>query len=305
VEIRWLAQEFGVERLGFLTLTFADHVIDNAEANRRLGNLARRVLKGRYKRCIAVRERQASGRIHFHLVVVLDTDIRTGVDFKAMKAGRYQSAGPALRSEWAFWRETAPKYRFGRTELLPVKSNAEGIARYVGSYIGKHVGQRIEADKGAKLVTYIGFKPGQRHAGSNFSFLGERANLWRHKLGQFVERHGLAGMDALAAVCGRHWAYVLEEEIMLTPCKVGHVHESESIALYALELDSVREQCLQECGKGAEFIGCIGTRGREAMRLLHRMNRDGVAVKRKEPPPPLPELFPDSVGRSSFGAGWF
>jgi hypothetical protein len=56
-----------------------------------------------------------SGRIHYHLLVVMAQDIPTGFDFAAVKGGDYRSASEYLRKEWKFWRETAPKYGFGRT----------------------------------------------------------------------------------------------------------------------------------------------------------------------------------------------
>lgn len=52
-EIIALVEQFGIERLGFLTLTFADHVVEVQEASRRSNNLNRRVLKARYKRIVA------------------------------------------------------------------------------------------------------------------------------------------------------------------------------------------------------------------------------------------------------------
>ena len=118
------------------------------EASKRFNSLASHVLNDRYVAWLRVLERQKSGRIHYHLVVVLRSDIRSGVDFAAIASGDYRSAGPALREEWAFWRRTAPLYRFGRTELLPVVSSAEAISRYVGKYLGKHLDARLPADKG-------------------------------------------------------------------------------------------------------------------------------------------------------------
>jgi hypothetical protein len=225
-EIMQLAKEFGLEKLGFLTLTFADLVLDLKEANRRFNSLNTHVIKERYRRAIKVPERQRSGRLHFHLVVVLDADIRTGVDFEAFSRkprGDYRTAGPALRSEWAFWRNTASDYGFGRTELLPVRSTAEGIARYVGGYIGKHVRERADADKGARLVSYIGFQGGGRKASSRLAWSGlnvktglvdGNAWLWRHKLAVYAERNGAKDTDDLAKLFGPRWAYRLQAEIL-------------------------------------------------------------------------------------------
>src|SRR5215831_1770720 len=70
-----LAAQYGVERLGFLTLTFADHVTCVKEAQRRFNSLSTHVLRKRYLKAIAIVERQQSRRIHYHLVVVLQNDI--------------------------------------------------------------------------------------------------------------------------------------------------------------------------------------------------------------------------------------
>lgn len=179
-----LGAKFGANRLGFLTLTFADHVTCPKEASRRFNSLATHVLKPRYLEYIRVMERQKSGRIHYHLLVVLNDDIRTGVDFGAFAKGDYKSAPQPLRVEWAFWRKTAPLYRFGRTELMPVKSNADALAQYVGKYIGKHVNQRTEKDKGARLVSYTS---GARIATSRFTPIGSKhAASWRGKVRTFA-----------------------------------------------------------------------------------------------------------------------
>ena len=137
-EIECLVKEFGIERIGFFTLTFKDHVTDLREAQERFRSLRAHVIVKRYRRAIGVWERHKSRRIHFHLIVVLDKDILSGADFAAFKRKDYRSANSALRAEWAFWRVTCPKYRFGRHELMPVKSNAEGISRYVGKDSGVH-----------------------------------------------------------------------------------------------------------------------------------------------------------------------
>ena len=70
LEIIGLAKQFGLERLGFLTLTFVENVYDIREANRRFNSLNTHVIKDRYERAIAVVERQERGAVHFHLLVV-------------------------------------------------------------------------------------------------------------------------------------------------------------------------------------------------------------------------------------------
>ncbi|MGH7991565.1 MAG: rolling circle replication-associated protein, partial [Limisphaerales bacterium] len=213
-EIECLVKEFGIERIGFFTLTFKDHVTDLREAQKRFRSLRAHVIVKRYKRAIGVWERHHSGRIHFHLVVVLDKDVLSGADFAAFKRKDYRSANSALRAEWAFWRQTCPKYRFGRHELMPVKSTAEGIARYVGKYISKHVTQRLAEDKGARVVRFIGYKPGTRRACGKFSWNTANGWLWRHKTATFAERHGVTGIEQMKMHFGSRWAYRLQKRII-------------------------------------------------------------------------------------------
>ena len=81
---------YGLNLIGFLTLTFADDVQCHKEACKRFNSLATNVLNVRYVQWIRVSERQKSGRWHFHLVVVCKQDIRRGVDFEAIAKRDYK-----------------------------------------------------------------------------------------------------------------------------------------------------------------------------------------------------------------------
>lgn len=207
--VEFLVEKYGLERLGFLTLTFAQNITDPREAQRRFNSLTTGVLRDRYPDHIRVWERTKKGRIHYHLLVVLPHDIRTGFDFTGIANDDYTSASPALRTEWAFWRKTAKSYGFGRTELLPIKSTAEGIARYVGKYISKHIAEREERDKGFRLVEY---SKGARMASTRFAFNTDGSRLWRHKLAIFcgiVSAHTKRpiAFEDLTPVLGPQWAF--------------------------------------------------------------------------------------------------
>ena len=211
-EIRALARKYGIQHLGFLTLTFADNVQTIKEASRRFNSLATHVLKDRYERAIGCVERMKGGRLHYHLVVVTGADTRTGCDIKAISEGDYKTASLALRAEWAFWRKTAKAYGFGRTEFLPVRSTADGIAKYVGKYIGKHMGKRQERDKGARLVKYLGFK-GERVTSSQFAWASEGSRLWRKAVERFAFLSGARDLDELKELQGARWAKKLASSL--------------------------------------------------------------------------------------------
>jgi len=137
-------------------------------------------------------------------LIVLPEDIRTGVDFVAFGAGDYSTASDFLRSEWAFWRDCAPRYGFGRTELLPVKSTGEGIARYVGKYISKHIENREEKDKGVRLVA---MSRGARVGTTRFAWNTDGSWLWRRKLKALADALGVLEIGQMATLFGPRWAF--------------------------------------------------------------------------------------------------
>ncbi len=227
-EVMALFKQYPLERIGFLTFTFADDVQCHKEATKRLNSLITGVLRERYPMCIRVSERQSSGRWHFHLVVVCKQDIRLGVDFEAIKQRRYKDgANTALRAAWAFWRNTAKNYGFGRTELLPVRKTGEALAAYVAKYISKGFAYRQQRDKGARLYSVIG---GSRACSSRFSFYSPKSIQWRQKVAMWAaswsgvfSRVAVSGghqaaealtYDDLASFFGKRWAWRCREDIM-------------------------------------------------------------------------------------------
>lgn len=201
--------KYGLKNLGFLTLTFADNVQCYKEASKRFNSLKSNVLNERYNAFIKVMERQKSGRIHYHLLVALKFDIRSGFNFAEAEKRVYKSASKELRAEWSFWRSTAKKYRFGRTELLPIKSSHEAIGRYVGKYIAKHMDQRLSQDKGARLVSY---SKEVRAMNTKFSWVTSGAAQWRSKVAIFAhivsETKGVEPtFEGLREALGPKWAH--------------------------------------------------------------------------------------------------
>ena len=218
--VQAMAQRWGLERLGFLTLTFADHVLSPREAQRRFNSLASHVLRVRYEAFVRVIERQKSGRLHYHLLVVLPFDARSGVSFDGFGDGDYRSASPELRAEWAFWRATAKRFRFGRTELMPIRSTEEAIGRYVGKYIGKHHAHRRPEDRGVRLVEY---SRGARQATTKFAWATDGARSWRSKVRVFslivAARHGREAISfsELSLLLGPRWAHRHRDFIAALP----------------------------------------------------------------------------------------
>lgn len=220
----------GLNNIGFLTLTFADHVILHKEGSRRLNSFLSHVVKPRYGSYIGVAERQKSHRLHYHLLVNVGFDIRTGFDHYAVgnkdlngkkKKRDNSSVSPGLRKEWYFLKEKVPKYNFGRTELHPVKSNAEGLSKYVSKYLVKGLEVRCEDDRNARLVRY---SKDARIGNTRFSFYSEGSYQWRKKCDVFCKINQdrypdkiIKTKEDLDKLLGKKWQYKNRDYILSLP----------------------------------------------------------------------------------------
>jgi hypothetical protein len=210
-----MVARWGAERIGFLTFTFADDVQTIAEAQRRFNSVNSNGLAGRYPEWVSVVQRHKDNRIHFHLVVVMAEDIRTGFDFDAVKRRDYSSASAYLKAEWAFLRELMPEkegvvierrhYRFGRHELLPIK-NPQGFGTYVARYVGRTLHTRGD-EKGARLVRFSkGFRRCVCGPFSKVDLIEKRA---RDRQPAIIAALGYQSQDALESDLGPSWRYHL------------------------------------------------------------------------------------------------
>jgi hypothetical protein len=219
-EVQNLASDYPLDRIGFLTLTFKDNCVERVEAWRRFRSLRSRVLAARFVCCIAVSERQKRGAWHFHLIVVTKARLGDAEDARLADMSQLNwregdrrhsieirgRISESLRSEWRFWREIAPRYRFGRCEILPVKSTAEAVGKYVGKYVRGHLLNRIPADKGVRRVSYINFKDRRRFRPS-FAWNSAGARRWRQAVAQFALENRCKDTRQLREKFGRRWCY--------------------------------------------------------------------------------------------------
>lgn len=211
-----------VGHVGFFTLTTKD-IADKEEFSRRWNSMRSNYWNdsphfGHWLGCF---EQQKRGAWHLHLLVTLPYDIRQGVNFAEFKQRRYKSASPYLRSVWRDLRGSCLRYGFGRHELLPVRSDAETMAQYVGKYISKHIGQREEAAKGKRLITS---SQGWLKNSVHFAWNTDRAKEWRRKVSLFASLLGLQDMAGLYCKLGPNWAYrymdmIFEVDALLAKAK--------------------------------------------------------------------------------------
>jgi len=299
--IAFMVQEFGVERVGFLTLTVGDWrgesfipICERQEAEKRF-HRAMRAIAGRYQCGVTVTERSQSSAIHWHLVVVVGADVRTGCDFEAFARRDYRSAPVRLRLEWKWWRENAPKFGLGRHELLPVKVNSDAIGTYVGKYIGKGWDNRTADDKGARMVRYFGKswkKTGVESGppfGIRFCACTARAGAWREAMRQVQTITRLHGVELNAENIrewhGPKWAWRVTQKLRLLKFfsdvrrlhplfRTGlEAHNSEAGELHHISSTTL-DHWLPE--KAAVENGWAEVKEKRAYReTMNRLDRDG------------------------------
>lgn len=215
-----------LEKIGFLTVTFGENLVDFKEASRRINNFQRRVLPLIFpdNNWVQVKETQKRGAIHYHYLGVCSEDIRTGVDFEALAARNYKSAGKHLKGLWALLREKCPKYGLGRHELLPIHKSGEAMAKYVGKYINKCHMYRTSEFKGMRFVAFgKGFErsSSMRFTWSGYNYKDGKAiptggKKWRDTVGEVAEKIGATEIEGITKKLGKRWAWHLMEYINLT-----------------------------------------------------------------------------------------
>ena len=224
-----LIERVGIEHIGFITLTFAENLQDRKEAQKRFKYLHNGFFKrdGRVAEYIAAVERQMRGAIHFHLVAAMAFDVRanfnielyqeacrakTGYDgatYRRLQSKALKSANPELKQWWRDLRDKAALYHFGRCETIPVLSNVQAVARYVGKYVTKEAMFREARDKGLRTLRY---SLEYRKCAARWSFVEGNAAIFRK---------GCAVLSALiqtedfTATLGNRWAYHWREQIFL------------------------------------------------------------------------------------------
>ncbi len=221
-KIAGMASDYGLEHLGFFTLTFADDLqwtneADWREAMRRWDSFNSNVVRRLFLAWVCVAEPQDSGRIHFHLVVVCHEDIRTGTDWKLLKRKKWWRA--TNENLHALWRELNPKYGgclgrygFGRAELLPVRTDQHAIANYVGGYLVKAFQNNENWQHRFKARKVRASKSCQKYSSMVWRWRGGKDAEWRAKLKMFCEMVGVS-FDELPDVFGKKWAYHLREHV--------------------------------------------------------------------------------------------
>ena len=211
-----------INHVAFLTLTFQQNITDHREAYKRFRSFNTNFLAPHpvYGHWISVKEHQARGAWHYHMIIQLTEDIRTGFDFDKYdewlkgprKSGTFPTGNAQIRSLWSELAEVVENYGLGRIFTLePIKSNAEAIKYYVGKYVSKQIGHRPEADKGVRLINY---SRGWLRNSVNCAWLTENSTKWRNLLEIFAHTQGCTEYYQLSEKLGPKWAHKNYDDII-------------------------------------------------------------------------------------------
>jgi len=227
--------DVGIDNVGFLTLTFPDNVLDNKEAYRRFCNMRKQFLSIFFGSWMLVKERQKRGAWHYHILIDCKTDIRSGINWDEIhppdgQRAKYSSASNELRNLWSILRDRLPIYGFGRSELLPIRSNAEATSKYVGKYIAKHIYGRSDQDKGVRLTSYS--QKAQKAATPNFQWNSPGAKTWRSNLARWGQVCQIPDITDMQNHYGHRWAFKLSGII----CKLEELCDAEILYLHQRNL---------------------------------------------------------------------
>jgi hypothetical protein len=209
--MRLYIEKFGENNVAVLTITTPSQCLSAAEFQRRWHSLRSNVLPDLFATGMWVRERQArTGNWHSHAIVDLGRDVRTGFPFEEVKRGFYANVDAELRKTWKRLRDRVGKYGFGRTELLPIKQNGAGCARYLTKYLGKAL--ISEKAPGEERCRLFGVWGGVRFVYARFDWVSNR--IMRRRKAWLATTAGLSDLEGFKALYGNRWWFVIGEALL-------------------------------------------------------------------------------------------
>jgi hypothetical protein len=209
--MRGYVRRVGEDRIGVLTLTTADECRSLREFQRRWNSLMTNFVRRLWKSGVWVRERQMrTGNWHGHALVDVGFEIRPEFPFEEVANSNYRNVDDRVRDLWKQMREKAPRFGFGRTELLPIKSNSEWAIKYLTGYLGKALlSEKAIGEEKARLFGAWGCL---RSVYSRFDWVSGR--MVRKKKAWLSWVHDLADEEAVGRAYSNAWWFRLGESLM-------------------------------------------------------------------------------------------
>lgn len=150
-----LIDRVGIERMGFMTLTFKDNIRDRKLAEKRFHSFETHILSPLGVEYVAVPERQQRGAIHYHLAIAFPFDIRSGFDLETCsEANLVKRHGYLGDGKWA----PGQLERFKELERIcfaSANSNLRRVWRLIRE-ANARIAESNRRSKGRKIIPPFG-----------------------------------------------------------------------------------------------------------------------------------------------------
>jgi hypothetical protein len=280
---------YGLDRLGFLTVTCVGNIKCKREYARRWKRFYNHFGDcGIEKVLVRVDEPQKRGAWHSHCIVLLKSDIRTGFNWESYKHARqldqiiYQggghknatktirdifrqstqryaeSANPLLRSIWHRIRKASRKSGFGRTEVMPIQ-HSKACGQYASKYLEKGFGVKTPETHRMRKVNYC--KGIHRRIGGVFSWVNGPAQEWRKNMGGMSRYYGIREDNEARQVDGK-WI------------KPDRDFQEVAQLMKTKKWAYLHGDYLSHIGERERFVEDQGLEGREALQARYEWDQD-------------------------------
>jgi hypothetical protein len=209
-DVEGFARQWGEDRCGELTLTFAENITEKAEASRRFNSLRPALMALGVLSFIGCWERQMRGAWHLHLLIALAHPVRNQPDARVYLQRLRDTICGTAESEHKDG--LLVKRGFGYIHhLAPIKKTAARFAGYFTSYLTKTWKALQGEKKRVRLITYS--KNVLRCASVHFSWNGPGGINWRRKKRMFAFSCGCFTLEMAKENLGATWEYKYRLEI--------------------------------------------------------------------------------------------
>lgn len=215
VTIDNLFRKHSVERVLFVTLTFAKPTSSVESAKKRFASFLNQIRK-RYSGYLWVMEPHASGKIHYHLLIPSGFNAHEGTDVFEWAEDfltvdqRKRFMNPKLRTESDWWEAKVKNYGFGVSEVAPVYSTAEALRKYCTKQGWTNSFWDYEDMSGFR---FWGCSTEFKSGSVKFSWNTTGGVRWRQFLATWAAERGCLSIDELSERVGSNWGYVLKLEM--------------------------------------------------------------------------------------------
>jgi hypothetical protein len=164
-----------------------------------------------------------------------------------------------LPAIWKDLRERLKSYAFRRFELVPIRTNQDGISKYLAKYLAK--GLTAKKPNGRRVRLWAISRKVQRAVRMPFAWVSTGGRLWRKKVAMFAEHFRCRDFEDVRRLAGPSWAHHLKDSI------AALIPDGLTLGEFMLQ-----HRSMEKTG----FLGCTIDEGPDGKEVRHAHIRVGV-----------------------------